>query len=92
MKKEMLRNIAIMGAVLSMSTGITGCGFRVVDTGERGVKTTFGKASNEPLTAGLNWKWPVIQGITLYDVRVQKSRKKQSCSHLTYRKQRLITH
>jgi len=76
MKKELLRNIAIAGAVLSMSTGITGCGFRVVDSGERGVKTTFGKVEEEPLTPGLNWKWPIIQGITLYDVRVQKKQEK----------------
>ena len=72
MKKELLRSIAILGAVIPMFTGISGCGCRVVDSGERGVKTTFGKAQEEPLTPGLNWKWPLIQGITLYDVRVQK--------------------
>ena len=72
MKKELLKSIFIFGAVVPMFTGITGCGFRVVDSGERGVKTTFGKADEKPLTPGLSFKWPIIQGITLYDVRVQK--------------------
>ena len=76
MKKTLLRNMAIFAGVLSLTTGISGCGFRVINSGERGVKTTFGKASKEPLTAGLNFKWPLIQGITLYDVRTQKKQEK----------------
>ena len=68
---KFLRNLAILGAVLSISNMI-GCGFRVIDSGERGVKTTFGKVFEKPLPPGLNWKWPIIQGITIYDVRMQK--------------------
>jgi regulator of protease activity HflC (stomatin/prohibitin superfamily) len=64
MNKNLLRNLAILGAVLSF-TGISGCGFRVINSGERGVRTTFGKASEKPLTAGLNFKCPLIQGITI---------------------------
>ena len=72
MKKRLLSHIALGALVLGLSTGLSGCGFRIIDSGERGVKTTFGKASKEVLAPGLRWKWPLIQGITIYDVRVQK--------------------
>ena len=72
MKKVLLRTLMAIGAMLTVPAITPGCSFRVVDSGERGVKTTFGKAEEEPLAPGLRFKWPLIQGITLYDVRVQK--------------------
>ena len=73
MKKKLLQTVALGALFLSVSCNLTGCGFRVIDSGERGVKTTFGKASQEVLMPGLRWKWPLIQGITIYDVRIQKA-------------------
>lgn len=51
---------------------ITACGFEVVDTGSRGVKTTFGKVEGEPLPEGLHFYNPFTSDIVEMDVREQK--------------------
>jgi regulator of protease activity HflC (stomatin/prohibitin superfamily) len=46
---------------------------RVVSSGTRGVIATFGKVDQTPLDEGLHVVWPLVQRLTLIDVRVQKS-------------------
>lgn len=69
--KKVLKNLAILGAIVTISSTTTGCG-KIIDDGERGVKTTFGKVDENPLSPGFNWRWPIAQSILKYDVRVQK--------------------
>ncbi len=57
--------IAFIGFVLSFS------GFEVVDTGHRGVKTTFGEVVSESLPEGIYFYNPFTSSITAMDTRTQ---------------------
>lgn len=50
---------------------LTACGFEIVDTGHRGVKTEFGKVTGESLPEGLYFYNPFSTDITELDVRTQ---------------------
>lgn len=54
-------------AILSL----TGCGFEIVDTGNRGVETTFGEVVGEPLSEGMHFYNPFTSAITEMSVRTQ---------------------
>jgi prohibitin 2 len=45
------------------------CGFEQVDTGRRGIKTTFGEVVGEPLPEGLHFYNPFTSNIVEYPVR-----------------------
>jgi regulator of protease activity HflC (stomatin/prohibitin superfamily) len=45
----------------------------IVPAGSRGVMTTFGKASDEVLSEGVHFKFPLVQALHLMDVRIAKS-------------------
>lgn len=51
---------------------LTGCGFEIVDTGHRGVKTRFGEVIGPPLSEGFYTYNPFTSDIKDYDVRVEK--------------------
>jgi len=55
-----------------LAFALTGCGFEIVDTGHRGVQTTYGKVHPESLGEGLHWYNPITDNITEMDVRVLK--------------------
>jgi prohibitin 2 len=61
MKK--VTSLILMGLVLSS------CGFEIVDTGYRGVKTRFGAVQGEPLPEGLHFYNPFTSSIMEYPVR-----------------------
>ncbi len=44
----------------------------MVNTGEIGVVTNFGKVTGRELEEGLSLKWPIINSVTRYDVKIQK--------------------
>ena len=46
--------------------------FGTVPAGHRGVKTTFGNPSNEVLSEGIHFRWPLAQKINLVNVSIQK--------------------
>lgn len=48
--------------------------FQTVDSGEKGVRTTFGKVSETALEEGLHLKIPGIQEIHVFSIRTQKKR------------------
>jgi regulator of protease activity HflC (stomatin/prohibitin superfamily) len=43
-----------------------------IASGERGVLTTFGEANMVPITEGLHFKVPLVQGIEYMDIKTQK--------------------
>lgn len=57
-----------------MMFGLQACGFEIVDTGHRGVQTTFGEVSMEKgsMPEGLYFYNPVTSTITELDVRTKK--------------------
>ena len=62
-----LRNLF---AVLALGLSLTGCGFEIVDTGHRGVKTTFGEVVSEPLPEGIYFYNPMTSDIVELDTRI----------------------
>jgi prohibitin 2 len=49
-----------------------GCGIKVVDTGQRGIKTRFGEIVSESLPEGLYFFNPITSNIVEMDTRVQR--------------------
>ena len=50
-----------------MLIGVAGCGIKVVDTGHRGIKTTFGKVVSESLDEGIYFYNPITSAIRSTD-------------------------
>jgi regulator of protease activity HflC (stomatin/prohibitin superfamily) len=57
-------------AIVVMS--VAGCGIKVVDTGQRGIKTRFGEVVSESLPEGLYFFNPFTSAIVDMDTRVQR--------------------
>lgn len=49
-----------------------GCGIHTVDTGHRGIKTSFGQVEGPPLVEGLYFVNPFTTSISQMDVRIQR--------------------
>ena len=58
--------------LLALTASLSACGFEIVDTGYRGVKTRFGEVVGEPLPEGLHFYNPVTTNITEFEVREEK--------------------
>lgn len=58
--------------LLILGSFISGCGFEVIDTGHRGVKTHFGKVVGEPLDEGLWFYNPITSSIVELNVQENK--------------------
>lgn len=50
----------------------SGCGVRSVDDGQAGVKATFGKIEEKPLSTGWHFYFPMISWIEVWDVKTQE--------------------
>lgn len=61
--------IAIIAIVV---LSFAGCGIKVVDTGQRGIKTRFGKVVSDSLPEGLYFYNPITSNIVEMDTRVQR--------------------
>jgi prohibitin 2 len=61
--------IALIGVVV---LSFAGCGIKVVDTGQRGIKTRFGEIVSESLPEGLYFFNPITSNIVEMDTRVQR--------------------
>lgn len=57
----------------------TSCGFKVVDTGSRGVKVRFGKVTGEPLEEGIYFYNPITSSIKSLSVRETKYEGTTNC-------------
>jgi len=51
---------------------VAGCGIKVVDTGQRGIKTTFGEVVSKSLPEGIYFYNPITSNIVEMDTRVQR--------------------
>ena len=66
-------------SVFVLLIALTSCGFKVVDTGHRGVETKFGKIVGEALEEGLHLYNPFTSKIVELDVREQKLEGQTQC-------------
>ena len=57
--------------VAGLATILVGFGWREVGPGQIGVKTRFGQVQDGTLVPGLHWIVPAVDGITIFDGRVQ---------------------
>ena len=70
-----MRKILIWAAVIFIAIfvlSVAGCGIKVVDTGQRGVKTRFGEITSTSLPEGLYFYNPITSNIIEVDTRVQR--------------------
>lgn len=58
--------------VILLSLALSACGFEIVDTGNRGIKTRFGEIVGEPLPEGLYFYNPFTTSIGEFSVRQEK--------------------
>jgi regulator of protease activity HflC (stomatin/prohibitin superfamily) len=71
-----MRNIlmwVIIAIVAIFVVSVAGCGIKVVDTGQRGIQTRFGKVVSESLPEGLYFFNPFTSQIVEMDTRVQRT-------------------
>ena len=47
----------------------SGCGVRTVEDGQAGVKATFGKVEDQPLSTGWHFYIPMISWIEIWDIK-----------------------
>lgn len=67
-----MKMILVKLGFVALAMSLTACGFAQVDTGYRGIKTTFGEVQGEPLPEGLHFYNPFTSSIREYAVREQK--------------------
>jgi regulator of protease activity HflC (stomatin/prohibitin superfamily) len=70
-----IRTIALwvgVAIVAIVVLSFAGCGIKVVDTGQRGIKTRFGEVVSESLPEGLYFYNPITSAIVEMDTRVQR--------------------
>ncbi len=67
--------ILMWGAVAAIAIillSVAGCGIKIVDTGQRGIKTTWGEVVSESLPEGFYFFNPISSKIVEMDTRVQR--------------------
>lgn len=57
-------------AVVSMM--LTGCGMRIVEDGQTGIKTDLGKIQDQPLQTGMHFYFPLITNIEVWNTKTQE--------------------
>jgi prohibitin 2 len=62
----------VLGIILIVVLSVAGCGIKVVDTGQRGIKTRFGEVVSESLPEGIYFFNPITSNIVEMDTRVQR--------------------
>jgi prohibitin 2 len=65
----MWAGVAVIAIVV---VSVAGCGIKVVDTGQRGIKTRFGEVVSDALPEGLYFFNPITSAIVEMDTRVQR--------------------
>jgi prohibitin 2 len=69
--KRVLTWLAII-VIAVVVLSVAGCGIKVVNTGQRGIETRFGKIVSESLPEGLYFFNPITSDIVEIDTRVQR--------------------
>ena len=70
LRKILMWAVVVVIAIVVVS--VAGCGIKVVDTGQRGVKTRFGEITSTSLPEGLYFYNPITSNIIEIDTRVQR--------------------
>lgn len=68
MKKYIIGAGAIIGIALLLILNP----FAIIESGERGVVTRFGKVQDEVLEEGLHWRTPILEKVNIMDIKIQK--------------------
>ncbi len=63
----------VIAVIAIVVLSVAGCGIKVVDTGQRGIKTRFGEVVSESLPEGLYFFNPFTSQIVEIDTRVQRT-------------------
>lgn len=63
---------AVLVIIAVVVVSVAGCGIKVVDTGQRGIKTRFGEVVSESLPEGLYFYNPITSQVVEMDTRVQR--------------------
>jgi regulator of protease activity HflC (stomatin/prohibitin superfamily) len=63
---------AAVAVIAIVVVSVAGCGIKVVDTGQRGIKTRFGEVVSDALPEGLYFFNPITSAIVEMDTRVQR--------------------
>lgn len=61
----------IWPVLVLMALALSGCGFEIVDTGNRGLKVTFGEIVSEPLPEDIYFYNPLTSDVIELDIREQ---------------------
>lgn len=67
-----VRTVLFLGLLALILLAVFFGSWYTIDSGERGVLLTFGKANPIPRDQGLHFKIPVVQQIVKFDIRTQK--------------------
>jgi regulator of protease activity HflC (stomatin/prohibitin superfamily) len=70
--QSILNKLVKLTIIIFMGANLTACGFEIVNTGYRGVKTRFGKVDGPTLEEGLHFYNPFTSSIVEMDVRIQR--------------------
>ncbi|HKU91149.1 MAG TPA: prohibitin family protein [Steroidobacteraceae bacterium] len=62
----------VVAVIAVVVVSVAGCGIKVVDTGQRGIKTRFGEVVSESLPEGLYFFNPFTSAVVEMDTRVQR--------------------
>lgn len=73
-----MKKLVMLLAVTLAAASITGCGFEIVNTGNRGIQVTLGKVTGEPLPEGLYFYNPFTSSIHEYSVQQETWKAKTS--------------
>lgn len=74
-----MKKIFLFLTSIVLSTTMVGCGFAIVNTGHRGVKTRFGEVVSGPLPEGFYLYNPLTTTIVELDTRIQKWSRETLC-------------
>ncbi|MFV2062105.1 MAG: SPFH domain-containing protein, partial [Chloroflexota bacterium] len=66
--KAVATGVLVIGGLAVIFVGF---GWREIGPGQIGVKTRFGQVQTGTLTPGLHWIIPAVDGMTIFDGRIQ---------------------
>ncbi len=67
------KTLTILSIIIIMILVLFFCSFRTIKSGERGLKTRFGKITETSLKEGINFKVPFVEKIIKVNIKVQKA-------------------
>ena len=67
-------SLGVIGAIVLLAVLTSGCGMKVVEDGQTGVKADFGKIADIPLTTGIHFYCPLISWIEIWNTKTMEIR------------------